>query len=177
VKQNKVDVRIIAATNKNLVDEVKAKHFREDLYYRMNVINIKVPPLRERKSDIPLLVKYYLDKRRIRRNREIHVSKETMALLVNHDWPGNIRELFNAIEYALTISNKDSIEIEDLPINIIRHQRIGASNEWMNLKEVEKEHIAKVLSAQGGNLQRTAKILNISRPTLYKKLRRYRITN
>jgi two-component system response regulator AtoC len=177
VKQSKVDVRIIAATNKNLMDEVKAKHFREDLYYRLNVISIKIPPLRERKSDIPLFVKYYLDKRGISRNREIHVSEEAMGSLINHDWPGNIRELFNAIEYAMTVSNKDSIEIEDLPINITRHQRVGVLNEWMNLKEVEKEYIGKVLRAQGGNLQRTARILNISRPTLYKKLRKYRITN
>jgi DNA-binding NtrC family response regulator len=167
VKQNKVDVRIITATNRNLLDEIKAKRFREDLYYRLNVINIKIPSLRERKSDVPLLVKYYLSKR-MNRTREAHVSEEAMASLMNHDWPGNIRELFNALEYALTLSNGNSIETDDLPINITKVHRIGPVKEWMSLEEIEREYIQKVLKAYAGNLQKTARILNISRPTLYK---------
>ena len=172
----KTDVRVITATHQHLEEAMKQGHFREDLYYRLNVIKITMPPLRERKKDVPLLVRYYLTKRSSDRKREIHISVETMASLVSHDWPGNIRELFNALEYALAVSNRNSIEIEDLPINISRPKRIELFKEWVNLEEIGREYIAKVFKAQGGNLQKTARILNISRPTLYKKLRKYRIT-
>jgi len=174
VKQNKVDVRIITATNRNLLDEIKTKRFREDLYYRLNVINIKMPSLRERRGDVSLLVKYYLSTR-MNRTRKAYVSEEAMASLMNHDWPGNIRELFNALEYALTLSNGNSIETDDLPINITKVHRMGPVKEWMSLEEIEREYIQKVLKAYAGNLQKTARILNISRPTLYKKIHKYRM--
>jgi len=170
-RELEVDVRIIAATNKDLLNEVKKGHFREDLYYRLNVIRIHLPPLRERKEDIPLLVNYFL---KIKNNSRVkkRLSKEALDVMISYDWPGNIRELANVIERAIILSgDREIIDIDDLGVQTFR------SNEKIKtLKELEKEHIANVLRSTGGNKSKAAKLLGISLRNLYRKIERYGLT-
>lgn len=162
-----VDVRLIAATNRDLLKEVSGDRFREDLYYRINVININIPPLRERKADIPLLVDYFVIRYAQKNNKNIKgVSPEAMKLLKDYNWPGNVRELENTIERAVVLAKKNVIEPEHLPPNFIPRGdaivpslqvRIGTS-----LKDVEKEVIMKTLELTGGNKTDAAKLLGVS---------------
>ncbi len=171
-----VDVRIIAATNLLLGEEVKAKRFREDLYYRLNVIEIKLPPLRERREDIPLMVEAFFKKCAETRGKSVKgVSESALALLVDYSWPGNVRELENVIERAVTLSRSDKIVPDDLPAPIqgSRGDRriIDESAErTLPLEEVEKEYIVRILEKTGGNKYQAAQILGIDRKTLYRKL-------
>ncbi|MET0516091.1 MAG: sigma-54 dependent transcriptional regulator [Nitrospiraceae bacterium] len=171
-----VDVRIIAATNLNLSEEVKNKRFREDLYYRLNVIELKLPPLRERREDIPLLVHSFLKKCGEVRGKPVKgLSEPALAMLVDYAWPGNVRELENVIERAVTLCRGEGIIPEDLPSTIQgsrgdRRVLDDAVERTLPLHEVEKEYIAKILEKTGGNKYQAAQVLGIDRKTLYRKL-------
>ena len=171
-----VDVRIIAATNLNLNEEVKAKRFREDLYYRLNVIELKLPPLRERREDIPLLVDAFLKKCGEARGKEMKgVSESALAMLMDYAWPGNVRELENVIERAVTLSLGERISPDDLPPSVQgargdRRVLDEAAEKTLPLHEIEKEYIKKILEKMGGNKYQAAHALGIDRKTLYRKL-------
>jgi DNA-binding NtrC family response regulator len=167
-----VDVRVIAATNKNLTEEMKKGTFREDLYYRLNVIPIFVPPLRERKDDIPHLVSHFLLKFSHERGKEVNgFSPEVMEILLAHSWPGNVRELENVIEHATIIAKQDKILMKDLPQPLL--QRPLPAQEFTTLQDYEKNLIFKTLQETNWNKHKTSKKLNINRSTLYGKMRRY----
>ncbi|MBM4123018.1 MAG: sigma-54-dependent Fis family transcriptional regulator, partial [Nitrospira sp.] len=171
-----VDVRIIAATNLTLTEEVKAKRFREDLYYRLNVIEIRLPPLRERREDIPLLVETFLRRSAEASHKELRgMSESALALLVDYAWPGNVRELENVIERAVTLARGEKIVSEDLPpaIQGARGDRKvldEAAERILPLQDVEKEYILRILEKTGGNKYQAAQTLGIDRKTLYRKL-------
>ena len=171
-----VDVRIIAATNLNLAEEVKAKHFREDLYYRLNVIEIRLPPLRERRDDIPLLVETFLRKCAKTNRKPLEgISESALALLIDYAWPGNVRELENIIERAVTLARGEKIMPQDLPPTVQgsrgdRKVLDNAAERTLPLHEVEWEYIKKILEKTGGNKYQAAQILGIDRKTLYRKL-------
>jgi len=171
-----VDVRIIAATNLNLNVEVKAKRFREDLYYRLNVIELKLPPLRDRREDIPLLVEAFLKKCGEARGKEMKgVSESALAMLMDYAWPGNVRELENVIERAVTLSLGEKIGPDDLPPAVQgargdRRVLDEAAEKTLSLNEIEKEYIKKILEKMGGNKYQAAHVLGIDRKTLYRKL-------
>ncbi|MFO0775332.1 MAG: sigma-54 dependent transcriptional regulator [Nitrospiraceae bacterium] len=171
-----VDVRIIAATNVDLTEEAKAKRFREDLFYRLNVIEIRLPPLRDRREDIPLLVETFLEKCARALNRPARtVAEAAMARLVDYPWPGNVRELENVIERAVTLSRTPVIAVEDLPATVreARGERevidLGVDRDWP-LQEVERRYILRILDKTGGNKVQAAQLLGIDRKTLYRKL-------
>jgi len=169
----KVDVRIISATNKDLERVVKEGSFREDLYYRLNVVTIQLPPLRERKDDIPLLAERFLIKYNIKSKKKLEgISPQAMALLVRYDWPGNVRELENVIERAVVITKHPIIQSEDLPANIQNFQE-SKGVKPKTIKEVEREHILHTLKENRWNISQTSKVLGIDRSTLYKKIRQY----
>ncbi len=171
-----VDVRIIAATNLNLAEEVKAKRFREDLYYRLNVIEIHLPPLRERREDIPMLVEAFLKKCAEASHKNLRGMNETaLALLLDYPWPGNVRELENVIERAVTLARGEQILAADLPPSIqgARGDRKvidEAAQRILPLGDVEKEYILRILEKTGGNKYQAAQALGIDRKTLYRKL-------
>jgi DNA-binding NtrC family response regulator len=170
-----VDVRIIAATNLHLAEEVKAKRFREDLYYRLNVIEVKLPPLRDRREDIPLLVEGFLKKCGEARGKEKGVTEAALAMLMDYMWPGNVRELENVIERAVTLSRGEKITADDLPPGVQgargdRRVLEEAAERTLPLHEIEKEYIKKILEKTGGNKYQAAQVLGIDRKTLYRKL-------
>jgi two-component system, NtrC family, response regulator HydG len=166
----KVDFRCIAATNKNLEALVKAGSFRPDLYYRLHVFCIDLPPLRERREDIPLLVNYFLNKFCAATSRPVpQISAEAVNLLMEHEWPGNVRELENAVERALVVGRCPEIKASDFSFQFQNPDpKTGRT-----LDDVERAHIERVLRETQHNLSRTARILDIDRTTLYNKLRRY----
>jgi len=167
-----VDVRVIAATNKTLIDEMKKGTFREDLYYRLNVIPIFVPPLRERKDDISLLTSHFLQKFSHERGKEVtSFSPEVMEILLGHSWPGNVRELENVVEHATIVAKQDKILLKDLPQSLL--QRPVPKQESITLQDYEKNLILKTLQETNWNKHKAAKRLNINRSTLYGKMRRY----
>ncbi|MDH5563921.1 MAG: sigma-54 dependent transcriptional regulator [Nitrospirota bacterium] len=175
-KSTSVNVRLIAATNVMLAEEVKAKRFREDLYYRLNVIEIRLPPLRDRKEDIPLLAHGLLKKSLTAQQKHIEgISDSALARLIDYQWPGNVRELENIVERAATLTQGSSISLEDLPINLQAIQGDGqfiedAVEQILPLGQVEKSYIRRVLEKLGGNKYQTAHVLGIDRKTLYRKL-------
>ena len=173
----RVDVRVIAATNRNLEEAVRKGQFREDLYYRLNVISIHLPPLRERKEDIPLLVDHFIVKFNYESGKRVEgISEEALHFLLEHDWPGNVRELENVVERAVIINQGDIITKKDLPPRLIKHASGGLAVPDMphlTLQEVERVHIRNTLSENDWNIQKTAKILGIDRSTLYAKIKRY----
>ncbi|TAK59103.1 MAG: sigma-54-dependent Fis family transcriptional regulator [Bacteroidetes bacterium] len=167
----KVDFRIICATNKDLELAVQRGTFREDFYYRLNVFSISIPPLRERKGDIPPLVNYFLSKHRRTMGKNItSVSPEAMDMLVRYDWPGNVRELENAIERAMVVGKSCTLVPGDLPFQLSEsnHEPLSGS-----LSDVERKHIAYVLDQQNWNITRSAEVLQIDRVTLYNKIHKY----
>ncbi len=173
-KSTKVNVRIIAATNKNLIDEVKESRFREDLYYRLNVFTIELPSLRQRKEDIPLLADFYIKLFAVKTNRNIKgVSKEALKILEAHSWKGNIRELKNIIERAVILEDSDYLTINVLPIDIRNH--ITSTINSLELSKMEEQHIQKVLVFSKGNKTEAARLLNIGLTTLYRKMEEYNI--
>ena len=170
-KVEKVDVRVVAATNINLKELIDKGKFREDLYYRLTVVQIHVPPLRERIEDVSLLTEKFLFKYGVEyKDRLIKISPEALQVLERYSWPGNIRELENVIQRAVIMSDKE-IEIKDLPEHI--KYKIDFPNEdgLLTLKEIEKKHILKVLAATNNNKSQAAKILQIDRKTLSEKLK------
>lgn len=174
----KYDARIIAATNKNLETEVAQGSFREDLFYRLNVIEIALPPLRTRRDDIPLLAKYFVAKSAREQNSdEKHLSKEALSALVNYDWPGNVRELENAVERAVILSS-DEIDLESLPpkvrLNYAGSYQIRDADGFRpTLEEMERRYVLEILNAAGDDKAEAANILGIDLSTLYRKLKRY----
>jgi len=174
------DARIVAATNRNLEDEVYEKRFREDLYYRINVVKIDVPPLRERGGDVLHLAQHFL-KQFAERNAKPTLELSTTAAekLMAYNWPGNVRELENCMEHAVALARFDQITVEDLPekIRAYRAERfVVAANdptEIVTMDELERRYILRVLSLVGGNKSRAAQVLGFDRRTLYRKLERY----
>lgn len=177
----KVDIRVIAATNKDLTKEVREGRFREDLYYRLNVVPITMPPLRERKEDIPSLVDHFLAVYREKNRKPLKgISGKALDLLVRYDWPGNIRELENFIERAVIMTKEEMITPADFPPQIQslsgEEEKSGISIPYgMSLEAMEKELIIKTLAETGGNRTRASEILGINRRTLQNKLREYGI--
>jgi len=175
-KVQKVNVRIIASTNTDLEAKVKEGNFREDLFYRLNVVSINIPPLRERKDDIPLLVNYFLKKYSALYNLPVKkFSNEAMEILFKYDWPGNVRELENAVERALILSEGEIIVPGDLPEKILSQEEAPqiVATEKISLEELEKRYIIQILDLTGWNKTKAAQILGIDPSTLYRKLQRY----
>jgi PAS domain S-box-containing protein len=176
-----VDARIISSTNQDLFLLAKEGKFREDLYYRLNTITIIIPPLRERKDDIPILIEYICNKigQKLGKNK-IEVDKEALKLLCNYNWPGNIRELENLLEGAILLSKGNCITIEDIPENIKLSKSASlntrAKKEINSLINVEKETILEVLRESKNNISKTSRILGIDRSTLYRKIKKYNIS-
>jgi len=168
-----VDFRVIAATNRDLQKAVREGNFREDLYYRLNVIAFKMPALRERKQDLPLLAEHFLRRFSQETNKPIEkISREAMDEIMLYDWPGNVRELENAIERAVVVCKGPKILAPDLPIFCAEEAPAAAGS---SLAEIEKAHIAQVLNENDWNVSRSAKVLGIDRTTLYSKIKRYQI--
>ncbi|PIE31455.1 sigma-54-dependent Fis family transcriptional regulator [candidate division KSB3 bacterium] len=170
----KVDVRFIAATNKNLQALIGDHAFREDLFYRLNTAMLHLPPLRERREDVPLLVEYFLSENPHKRSGTMkNVSEAVLELFWEYDWPGNVRELKNTVNYAAAIASNDTIDVEDLPPNFANIEQHHASkNIW---EETERNLILKMLQKSKYNKKRAAELLNMSRKTLYNKLEKYGI--
>jgi DNA-binding NtrC family response regulator len=178
-KQQKVDVRVIAATNRDLEEMMRDGQFREDLYYRLNVVQLAIPPLRHRPDDIAALANHFLDKLvgRGDRARRVRLAAETERLLLAYPWPGNVRELENVIERGVTLCQGEELTPDDLPPHV-RERRdtdylAGAVARRLTLDELEREYIQRVLEDEGGNKTRAAQRLGLDRKTLYRKLEEY----
>ncbi len=174
-----IDVRVIAATNKNLEKAIENKTFRKDLYYRLNVISIKMPSLREIKEDIPHLVQHFMKKFSKETHREVtRVAPDVMDVLMGYDWPGNVRQLENIIERAFALGEGDIICINDLPSEIREiDQQAGTRNASLNLNENEKILIMRALRQTDGNKSDAAKLLGINITTVYRKMEKYQISD
>jgi DNA-binding NtrC family response regulator/HAMP domain-containing protein len=171
-----VDVRILAATNKNLLQEVKNGHFREDLYYRLNVIPIQLPPLSKRRNDIPLQARFFMERYATEQGKNIkEFSSEAMRLLLDYRWPGNVRELENSIEHAVVLAKGNQIEVSDLPPTLHYAPSAAATSTTNTMMENEAKLLKEALDECGWNKKRAAQQLGISRNTLYRKLRKYQI--
>lgn len=176
-----IDVRIIAATNQNLELAISGGRFREDLFYRLNVVQIVVPPLRERRDDIPLLIHHFIEKYRKRHEKSKirRVSPEALQVLMLYHWPGNVRELENIIERTFALEANEAIQISDLPDYLTQQVPKDVPSRGTvlrSLQEIEKEAIDRTLRAVNGDKNRAAKILNIDRTTLYRKIKRYHLS-
>ena len=178
-KPIKVDARIIAATNRDLKKAVDEGVFRDDLYYRLNVISIVLPPLREHKEDIPLLVHHFIEKFNIQLvGKGERIAEEALDVLMAYDWPGNVRELENVIERAMVITKGTLIKAEDLHLSpqVMKIQGATSLPDDKTIKSVEKKHIVKILSENHWNIQKSAEQLGIDRVTLYNKIKKYKLT-
>jgi len=174
-KEIPVDVRIVAATNKNLEEQISDKNFREDLYYRINVINIVPPPLRERGTDIRILADFILKRHNIVNGTKKVLSDSVLKIIEAWPWPGNVRELENAIEHAYYLSGDQQIESHHLPGKIRKPVIIETDNELMSIKKAEETAIRRAMTFTENNVTRAAKILGIGRNTLYDKIKAYEI--
>ncbi len=179
-----VDVRVLAATNKDLPEMVRAGTFREDLLHRLNKVTIELPPLRERPEDIPLLVRHFLQAASHSFSKNVRgVSREVQKLFLKYSWPGNVRELANVLESAAMLSKKDFIDVANLPKYLRDYVppegavAFAGRGRLSTLEDLEKDYIAYLLKVTKGNLRQTAKILSISRTTLYNKLAKYGLRN
>jgi transcriptional regulator with PAS, ATPase and Fis domain len=171
-----VDVRVIAATNKDLMSLVEAGKFREDLYYRLNVVGIVIPPLRERLEDIPVLAQYFVQKYGTGKEKPVRgLAPEAMAMLSQYSWPGNVRELEHAIERAVALTPHDIILPDDLPQGVKLAASSGGAQAtgWMTLEHLERDYILRALEVHRHDIGRTAEVLGIHRKTLQRKLQRY----
>ncbi len=167
----KVDFRVICATNDDLEQAVESGRFRDDFYYRINVFRIEVPALRDRRSDIPLLARHFLQRFGRQMDKRIdEIDEEALGVLSGHDWPGNVRELSNAIERAMVVGAPPAIRARDLPISPSRSTPAGPE---ASLEEVERIHIERVLERTGWNITRAAAILGVDRVTVYNKISKY----
>jgi len=178
----KVDVRIMAATNRDLESEYKKGTFRKDLYFRLNVVTIQLPALRERRSDIPILANWFLE--RLAPRRRVQISGNAMKALIGYDWPGNVRELENCLERAVALGDQGRIELRDLPSAIARaegSEKPAAGDSYVpaypatDLEDIERATIERVFAQVNGDKALAGKMLGISRATLYRKLKRYNI--
>jgi transcriptional regulator with PAS, ATPase and Fis domain len=188
-KTIKVDVRIVAATNQDLEELIKKGLFREDLYYRLNVIKIEMPPLKQRKGDIPLLCEHFLAEFNKKFGKNVtEINEDFLRTVMMYEWPGNVRELENTLERAVVLCKESYLSVQDLPDNFVQAQAggdalsDGASGEtFISLKDAlrdpEKKVIKEVLERTNWNRKETAKILDINRTTLYNKMREYNLLN
>ena len=187
VKTLQVDVRIIAATNQDLEKAIEEKRFREDLFYRINVIPIDLPPLRERKVDIPILANHFLSKfNKLKRKGVVRITPEAMEYLLKYSWPGNVRELENLIEMIVVLKEEGEIEVQDLPEKIgMAHSHgvvksgVEITDEGINynayVDQLEKDLLSRALEKAGGAKNKAAKLLNLNRTTFVEKLKRFKI--
>jgi two-component system response regulator HydG len=170
-----IDVRVIAATNRDLEDAIRKGQFRQDLYFRLNVVQIKLPPLRDRKHDMPMLVTSFLDKFSHPQRPVTTISEEAMSRLMAYDWPGNVRELENAVERGLALGSGVAITLTDLPTNL-QHglfERSLGTDDLVPLEELERRAIFRALRETGGDKLAAARLLGIGKTTLYRKLKEY----
>jgi DNA-binding NtrC family response regulator len=179
-QRTRVDVRVIAASNRDLEQEYRAGTFRKDLYFRLNVVTVHVPPLRERRSDIPMLAHWFLE--RCVPGRSVQVTNAAMKSLLQYDWPGNVRELENCVERAVALGNQQTLDVDDLPPAIASTSQIqerdgapGPSFPTTDLEDIERTTIERVFEQVKGDKALAGKMLGISRATLYRKLKRYNI--
>ena len=164
-----VNVRVISATNRNLKKEVERRRFREDLYYRLNVIPIHLPPLRERRNDIPLLIEQFLKEAGLRYGRRpLEISSRAMALMMDYRWPGNVRELQNAIQFAFVKCGGSVIEPEDLPLEL--RQAAEVCPRRGPARKLDPDAVGRALTRTGGNKAKAAKLMGVGRATLYRFL-------
>jgi DNA-binding NtrC family response regulator len=173
----RADVRVVAATNKVLADEQKAGRFREDLYYRLNVVTLSLPPLRERRQDIPELVEHFLISRRLG-SVSYRVEPDAVEALVSYDWPGNVRELANVLERAQILAEDHRITLDDLPDSMVESMVVAAvtsEGDPRHLREVERRHVREVLHQERGNKVHAARALGISRRALYRLIEKYHL--
>jgi two-component system, NtrC family, response regulator AtoC len=178
LKSARFDVRVIAATNRVLTEEIAKGNFREDLYWRLNVFHIELPPLRERATDLPLLAEHFLENAERRLNRSLSLSPDVLNILTGYPWPGNVRELRNVIERAVALSTSAALRVEDLPAHIQQAGRSGttvadAVRRRDTLRDLERAYILETLRSVGGNKSRAAEILGLDRKTLYRKLEEF----
>ncbi len=181
-RQVKVDVRVIAATNRNLEIEYREGRFRKDLFFRLNVVSLQLPALRERRSDIPQLAQHFVRKFA---GRDLAIAAAASDAMMRYDWPGNIRELENCMERAVALGNQSTVELQDLPWNVQRGPEAAvaaampaaapAQEEITELEKVERETIVRLLQQAHGDKERAQELLGVSRATLYRKLKRYHI--
>jgi DNA-binding NtrC family response regulator len=171
----RIDVRVIAATNRDLESAIRTGGFRQDLYFRLNVVQIKLPPLRERKSDIPLLASSFLEKFSDPQRPVRTISEDAMRRLMAYDWPGNVRELENAIERAVALGSGPILHIGDLPSNLqyVSGENLPETDELLPLEELERRAIFRALRETGGDKLAAARLLGIGKTTLYRKLKQY----
>jgi two-component system, NtrC family, response regulator len=175
-KPSRVNARIITATNRNLQKEVDEGRFREDLFYRLNIFTIELPALRDRKKDIPILAKYFLQLFASKANVHITgMSKEFLDQLAGHEWKGNIRELKNVMERAVILASDDELTVSNLPIDFMVSRQQGQSLSAFELSSMEKLHIQRVLNHTQGNKMAAARLLNIGLTTLYRKIEEYKL--
>jgi len=183
-RSTQVDARVLAATNRNLEREVKTGKFREDLFYRLSVVTLRVPALSERRTDIPLLAERFLGLVLDREgHKQLSLSEETVRTLVAYDWPGNVRELESAIEYAVLHARGNEIVPDDLPVKLQSDQVRSAARSPLSalfedlpaLDELERRYLLYVLEVAGGNRTRAAEILGIDRRTLYRMIERHNV--
>lgn len=182
-----VDIRVVAATNQDPQQAMEEGRLRQDLYYRLNVIPIHLPPLRERRDDIPLLIKHFLRKFSEKNERpEMEITPEALNCLVQYDWPGNVRELLNVVERMVSLATGDRLEVEDvpepirkgretdLPLELVRLPLAEARQKW--LEQFEKRYLLELLSKYNGNVSRVAQVAKVNRMTIYRRLKSYNIS-
>jgi DNA-binding NtrC family response regulator len=174
----KVDVRVIAATNRNLEDEVKAGRFREDLFYRLNVLPLKLPPLRSHPDDVPALLAFYVDTFNREFKKSVRgVSNATLKMLTSYGWPGNVRELRNAVERAMLLASGPTLEPDDFPITAAAPTRgaIDLPPGGLNLEDVERMLVQQALERTGWNQTRAAKLLGLNRDQIHYRIEKYQL--
>jgi DNA-binding NtrC family response regulator len=175
-----IDIRLVSASNQDLEEAVRLGEFRQDLFYRLNVVPVRLPDLKDRREDIPLLVHHFLEKLALQHGEPKRTfSNEAMRVLMTHTWPGNVRELENAVEHALTMGRSDILLPDDLPASVTAPERDivqEAALDDLSLAEVERRYILRVLEKMGGHQIKTARVLGIDRRTLYRRLRQYGYT-
>jgi two-component system response regulator AtoC len=170
-----LDLRFIAATNKNLKQEVQAGNFREDLYFRLNVVQITLPGLAERPEDVPLLIQYFISRYSKKFSKKIKgLDPEAREILLAYSFPGNVRELQNLLERAVALAEGDTITAQDLPPELQEHQA-AADGPWISLEDRERDYIHKVLNFTRYNISETARILDLPRTTLWRKMKKYEL--
>jgi two-component system response regulator AtoC len=170
-KEVQVDVKFVSATNKDIKSEIEKGSFRSDLYYRISTLAIYIPPLRERKEDIPLLVEHTIKTNHDFKNKDF--TMEALKILLEYPWPGNVRELQNVIHRTLLLAKNDIIQPYDLPVDLITDPKVAGRR----LEDVEREHILRVLKEVGGQRGKAAEILGVDPKTLYRKLLSYGLEN
>jgi transcriptional regulator with PAS, ATPase and Fis domain len=176
----RIDVRVLAATNRNLSKEVEAGRFREDLFYRLNIMEIHIPPLRERPEDIPLLVSYFIERHNPELKRNFHgIEEDAMCVLMSLSWKGNVRELDNVIEHTMILADGETITMKDLPASVVATSQGNAAftfNLKDALRQFEKQHILRALEQAGQDRKEAAKLLDISLSSLYRKIEELEIS-